>query len=47
MLIPAMKYPNCPYCPQDLTTRPAPSGEVCPACKAIRMTLYEVCIYDR
>eukprot|EP00752_Nemacystus_decipiens_P009909 g8841.t1 len=42
MLIPAEKYPNCPYCPQDLTSRPAQTGEVCPRCKAIRMTLYEV-----
>ncbi|CAM9729548.1 unnamed protein product [Ectocarpus sp. 4 AP-2014] len=42
MLIPAEKYPNCPYCPQDLTTRPAKLGEVCPTCKAIRISLYEV-----
>ncbi|CAM9842386.1 unnamed protein product [Pylaiella littoralis] len=42
MLIPAEKYPNCPYCPPDLTNRPAKPDEVCPHCKAIRMTLYEV-----
>lgn len=42
MLIPAEKYPNCPYCQQDLTSRPAKTGEVCPRCKAVRMTLYDV-----
>eukprot|EP00904_Undaria_pinnatifida_P002642 jgi/Undpi1/12379/HiC_scaffold_5.g02051.m1 len=42
MLVPAEKYPNCRYCPPDLTSRPAKPNETCPTCKAIRMTLYEV-----
>lgn len=42
MLVPAEKYPNCPYCQLDLTSRPAQQNEVCARCNAVRITLYEV-----
>ena len=40
-LSPCLAYPNCAYCPIDLSTAPAQTN-TCAKCGAVRITLYEV-----
>eukprot|EP01084_Bolivina_argentea_P309154 534723_1 len=43
MLTPSTRYPNCPYCPMELSTRGQTTKmEQCSRCGAIRMSLYDV-----
>lgn len=41
---PCLDYPNCPHCPMQLsgTVFNAATSVPCSACRAIRMTLYDV-----
>jgi vacuolar protein-sorting-associated protein 4 len=41
-LIPAYKYPSCPYCPPKLSSDKKGKDYTCARCGAIRMTLWEV-----
>jgi len=46
MLTPCLKYPNCPYCPMELSTNTAARvlalSKPCTHCGARRMSLYDV-----
>lgn len=46
MLQPCLSYPNCPYCPPDLTSNSpaqrAAAAQPCPHCHARRISLYDV-----
>lgn len=42
MFLPCEEYPNCPYCPMQLSDRPLPPHARCDRCGAVRISMYDI-----